>query len=132
MSKKVYVCKNLEDLETMAKEILPILKEKKFLLLDGELGAGKTALVKKIAKLIGIKSHITSPSFNYMKVYEGLVHIDAYNFKGSLLEFEDYFEDNIVAIEWASKISFFYQNYLFINVLVNNSNHHIYEIKEIK
>lgn len=38
--------------------------------LEGELGAGKTTLVKAIAKTLGIKSHITSPTFVLMKKYE--------------------------------------------------------------
>ncbi|SYV97985.1 ATP/GTP-binding protein, partial [Mycoplasmopsis edwardii] len=35
-----------------------------------------------------------------MKTYDGLVHIDLYNYKGDIEEFEDYFDDNIIAIEW--------------------------------
>lgn len=79
-----------------------INKEFKFLLLDGELGAGKTTFIKYIAKMLGEKKVVNSPSFNYMKEYDKFIHIDLYNYKGSLEEFEDFFEDKIVIIEWAN------------------------------
>ncbi len=70
--------------------------------MDGELGAGKTTFIKHIAKLLNEKKVVNSPSFNYIKVYDKFVHIDLYNFKGSIEEFEDFFEDKIVIIEWSN------------------------------
>ncbi|MDJ1645611.1 tRNA (adenosine(37)-N6)-threonylcarbamoyltransferase complex ATPase subunit type 1 TsaE [Mycoplasma phocimorsus] len=74
----------------------------KFILLDGELGAGKTTFIKYIAKLLDEKKVVNSPSFNYIKVYDKFIHIDLYNFKGSLEEFEDFFGDKIIIIEWSN------------------------------
>ena len=121
--------------ETFAygKKLAAKLKGGDVVLLSGELGAGKTALVKGIAKGLGIKNKITSPTFTLMNVYEvkspkseakprteprsgsgtgvqSLVHIDTYRLKDEkeLLEIgiEDYLgqPDTICAIEWPEKI----------------------------
>ena len=89
------------------------------MLLSGDLGAGKTSLVKGIAKGLGIKHEITSPTFTLLNIYEvkslkskvkSLVHIDTYRLKdeNELLEIgvEDYLgEPNTVCIiEWPEKI----------------------------
>ncbi|OGH91153.1 MAG: tRNA (adenosine(37)-N6)-threonylcarbamoyltransferase complex ATPase subunit type 1 TsaE, partial [Candidatus Magasanikbacteria bacterium RIFOXYD12_FULL_33_17] len=66
------------------------------ILLQGELGAGKTTMSKGIAKGLGITDEIVSPTFTLMNVYENgkLVHIDTYRLEnaGGLLEIgvEDY------------------------------------------
>ena len=89
------------------------------MLLSGELGAGKTSLIKGLAVGLGVKKEITSPTFTLMNVYEvkslkskvkSLVHIDTYRLKDEkeLVEIgvEDYLgrPDTICAIEWPEKI----------------------------
>ncbi|MGV2392925.1 UNVERIFIED_CONTAM: tRNA (adenosine(37)-N6)-threonylcarbamoyltransferase complex ATPase subunit type 1 TsaE [Campylobacter lari] len=97
---KQFITKNIDELKDVACFILSHLTKNKVILLDGELGAGKTTLLKYIAKLININEAITSPTFNYMKTYPGLVHIDAYHLSGDLAEFEDFKDDDdIMAIE---------------------------------
>lgn len=87
--------------------------------LYGDLGAGKTTLVKGIAQGLGIKKIITSPTFILMNIYKikdvrfkikELVHIDCYRVHrpedieniGAL----EYFgrKDSVVVIEWPEKI----------------------------
>lgn len=81
--------------------------------LSGELGAGKTAFVKGIAKALGVAEHVTSPTFVIMKIYdlEGqkydrLIHIDAYRLKGehhlNVLGWKDLIADpkNLICMEW--------------------------------
>ncbi|NES52549.1 tRNA (adenosine(37)-N6)-threonylcarbamoyltransferase complex ATPase subunit type 1 TsaE, partial [Escherichia coli] len=97
---KIFVTKEKQSLTEVANYVLNNLTKSKLLLLNGELGAGKTTLLKEIAKIIGIKEPITSPTFNYMKTYNGLVHIDAYHLIGEIDEFIDYANENdIIAIE---------------------------------
>jgi tRNA threonylcarbamoyladenosine biosynthesis protein TsaE len=85
--------------------------------LIGELGAGKTAFVKGLAKGLGIKRIINSPTFVVMKVYpvkhttiKRLVHVDAYRVKTSSaltgIGLEDYINsnDSVVVIEWADLV----------------------------
>ena len=83
----------------------------------GDLGSGKTTLVKGLAKTLGLKNTITSPSFLIFKVYKTkhkkfkrLVHVDLYrlekNINFSKLGLEEYFNDpyTLVVIEWPEKI----------------------------
>ncbi len=77
--------------------------------LNGEIGAGKTTLVKGIARSINVKDDITSPTYGYKKEYNGLIHYDLFLSKKmkkkeikSLIS-ED-LEDNLVVIEWGDKI----------------------------
>jgi tRNA threonylcarbamoyladenosine biosynthesis protein TsaE len=94
--------------------------------LSGHLGAGKTAFVKAIANLLGIKQDITSPTFVIMKMYDldagpnshaqvtvpwnRLVHIDAYRLEKpeemDALRFEDIVADknNLVMVEWPENV----------------------------
>ncbi len=131
MQKKEFVAYKISDLEKIANYIMSNLTNSKYLLFSGELGSGKTALIKEIAKKLNINEPITSPTFNYIKIYDGLVHMDAYNLNGDLSEFEDYFEDNLIAIEWAEKIQIYENNYIKINVKVGKNNERYYEIEII-
>jgi len=87
--------------------------------LTGQLGAGKTVLIKGIAWGLEIKKIITSPTFVLMKVYsiknsklkiKNLVHIDCYRTKNSQeiidIGATEYFgrQDTVTVIEWADKI----------------------------
>lgn len=110
-------------------------------LLSGNLGSGKTALVKGIAKGFGIKNTITSPTFTLMNMYDvrntnatkiqKMVHIDTYRLKeeNELLEIgaEDYLgkPDTICLIEWPDKIEGLLKNY-------NHRNFISVEIKQLK
>ncbi|MBP7529243.1 MAG: tRNA (adenosine(37)-N6)-threonylcarbamoyltransferase complex ATPase subunit type 1 TsaE [Syntrophorhabdaceae bacterium] len=77
----------------------------------GDLGAGKTQLVKGMARGIGIPDweYVVSPSFTIMNVYEGdmtLCHVDLYRLEeGDLpeLNMEEYLAGGIVAVEWAQR-----------------------------
>ncbi len=106
--------------ELFGKKLAAKLKGGDILLLSGDLGAGKTSLVKGLAKGLGIKNEITSPTFTLMNVYKiknkktqpwQFVHIDTYRLKDEkeLLEIgaEDYLgnPNTICVIEWPEKIA---------------------------
>jgi len=99
-----------------------ILKEKKgplFLILKGPLGAGKTLFVKALAKNLGIKERISSPSFiifkrfkikNKKSFFKYLFHFDLYRIKNfseiKNLNLKEIFNDpqNLIILEWGEKI----------------------------
>ncbi|QJB71520.1 tRNA (adenosine(37)-N6)-threonylcarbamoyltransferase complex ATPase subunit type 1 TsaE [Mycoplasma sp. 1654_15] len=118
-NKEKILVKTIEDLHLVVNKILSLNKQ--FIYLIGDFGAGKTAFVKALAKALGINQEITSPSFNFMFSYNKLIHIDLDNYNSDLSEFEDYFEDKFVAIEWANKLKFLYNNsvVIFIKMLEN-------------
>src|SRR5437763_10094025 len=61
---------NLTELEKFAKFLLPYLQPNIFLILQGELGVGKTTLTQLISKNLGIKEKVTSPTFNILQRYQ--------------------------------------------------------------
>ena len=79
-------------------------------LLDGEMGAGKTVFVKGIARGLGIGEEITSPTYAYMNDYGGkLYHYDCYRLQNGAqaeaLGLCDYFyAGGVCLVEWAENI----------------------------
>jgi len=111
------VVKSIFELEQEAAAFATRLSKGKsatLITLSGELGAGKTAFTKALAKACGITEHITSPTFVLEKIYtlpEGniftrLAHIDAYRLKSgselSALGFDELMKDTdtLVILEW--------------------------------
>jgi tRNA threonylcarbamoyladenosine biosynthesis protein TsaE len=88
-----------KDIPKLVEEIIKNLNNYKTILLNGQIGAGKTFLTKEIAKQLGETTIVTSPSFQIMNVYDKFIHIDAYNLKGGIAQYYDFFEDKIVIIE---------------------------------
>ncbi len=82
--------------------------------LSGELGAGKTAFVRGLARGLGFDGDVTSPTYATVHQYSGKVnifHFDMYriNDKDSLhsIGFYDYLdESSVIAIEWSENIEF--------------------------
>lgn len=90
-----------------------VLKAGDIVCLFGEIGAGKTTMIKGIASALGIdKRDITSASFTIIAEYETsppFYHIDLYRVEGSEAVFDtgvyDYFrDDGIAVIEWAERL----------------------------
>ncbi|MEJ0053700.1 MAG: tRNA (adenosine(37)-N6)-threonylcarbamoyltransferase complex ATPase subunit type 1 TsaE [bacterium] len=112
----------LEDLEREAWELgaklRPLADRATLVTLSGELGAGKTAFTKALAKALGVEESVTSPTFVLEKIYEPgnqvfkrLVHIDAYRLEGGAelgpLGFDAVMRDsgNLVVLEWPEKVA---------------------------
>ena len=84
------------------------------LLLEGDLGAGKTHFAKGLAKGLGIADTVTSPTFNLHNVYEGgrltFNHFDFYRVDDpeevEMLGLCEYFStpDGVAAIEWSANV----------------------------
>lgn len=128
-----YITKTEKETYELGKKFAATLKGGEIIGLIGDLGAGKTIFVKGLAKGLGVKRTVTSPTFVLMKVYKinkqkikNLVHIDAYrlNSMDDLIGIgvEEYLskQDSIVIIEWADKIKFS-PKYKFknINIKIN-------------
>ncbi|MBZ9578169.1 tRNA (adenosine(37)-N6)-threonylcarbamoyltransferase complex ATPase subunit type 1 TsaE [Patescibacteria group bacterium] len=98
--------------EKFAKEILKKKSKKKAFVvgLEGELGGGKTTFLQGLAKGLGIKEKILSPTFVIMKKINGFYHIDCYRVERPkellVLGFKEIISNpkNIIVIEWADRI----------------------------
>lgn len=82
------------------------LKPGDVIVLNGELGSGKTTFVKGIAKALNIETPITSPTYTISKLYDNkLCHVDSYRISGEDIGLEDLqAEGYIICIEWSQNI----------------------------
>ena len=105
---------NLKALPQAAKTILDALGNKKIVTLSGDLGAGKTTLVKAIAKHLGVTENVSSPTYSLVNEYkygnQTLYHLDLYRLQSidEALSFgiEEYLDSgNYCFIEWHNIIA---------------------------
>jgi tRNA threonylcarbamoyladenosine biosynthesis protein TsaE len=118
--KTVHV-RTLPELADIARETLSSCTQKDtatVIALTGDLGVGKTAFTKELAKLLGVSHEVTSPTFVIMKSYpipshpffKTLTHIDAYRIESEdeirVLGFAELLKDptQLICIEWPEKI----------------------------
>jgi tRNA threonylcarbamoyladenosine biosynthesis protein TsaE len=116
------ILKNIEEkhLEEVAKSVIASLAKKSsatVIFLEGDLGAGKTTFTKYLAKHLGYKNSVKSPTFVIMHEYdtthdkyEKVFHIDAYRLeKGEdkVLNLEELKKNkkHLIIVEWPEKIS---------------------------
>ncbi len=104
------ISKSQKQTEEIAFNYAKTLNKGDVVILSGDLGAGKTAFTKGVARFFGLDG-VTSPTYAYLNVYGDLLyHYDCYRLScgedAERLGLTDYFgEDNICLIEWAENIS---------------------------
>ena len=109
-------------MEALARKILPGFSghggtSATLVTLSGDLGAGKTAFTKAVAKVLGVSEELTSPTFVLEKIYKladkpwkHLIHIDAYRLDGGhellAIGFDGICRDagNLILLEWPEKV----------------------------
>ncbi len=102
---------DLEETVALGKEIAKVLPENGVVAFFGELGAGKTTIIKSIASTLAKidPSEVTSPTFSYMHIYPNDVfHFDLYRIRDEkefiFMGFGEYLRKGICLIEWAERI----------------------------
>ena len=107
----VYISNTREETMAIAESYAKTLRGGDVVLLDGDMGAGKTVFTKGLAKGLGIEEEVTSPTYAYMNDYDGrLFHYDCYRIESveqaERLGLADYFDmGGICIIEWAQNIA---------------------------
>ena len=103
-----YAISSFEQMQALGEKIGAQLIAGDVLSLNGELGAGKTALTRGIGQALGIND-VTSPTFVISKIYPGtlpLIHVDAYRLIGEKLaviddlDLETRIPISVTVIEW--------------------------------
>lgn len=108
---KTFISKTREETEAFAAIYAKTLRGGDVVLLDGEMGAGKTVFAKGVAKGLGIDEEVTSPTYAYMNDYDGrLFHYDCYRIEtpeqAERLGLADYFDmGGVCLIEWSQNIA---------------------------
>lgn len=107
---RTFETSNEDETISVGAEIARSLPHRAVVLLEGNLGAGKTTITKGFARALGAdETEVSSPTFTLIHEYgTRLVHVDLYRLESDseywTLGLEDYFDrDCIVLIEWASK-----------------------------
>ena len=122
------ISKSADETMALGQKIAELAKPGSVFCLTGDLGAGKTTLVRGIAQALKIKSVVQSPTFNIMKIYfdgiKPLIHIDAYRLAdvNTDIGLDEYigYETGITVIEWPMYIE---------NLIPENS--HVVSIKNL-
>ena len=102
-----------DDTMLLGRKIVKLAKPGSVFCLTGDLGAGKTTLVRGMALELDIKSVVQSPTFNIMKIYfdgnRPLIHIDAYRLAdvNTDIGLDEYigYETGFTVIEWPEFIA---------------------------
>ncbi|WP_054769531.1 MULTISPECIES: tRNA (adenosine(37)-N6)-threonylcarbamoyltransferase complex ATPase subunit type 1 TsaE [Lentilactobacillus] len=97
----------------IGEKLAPYLQPQDLILLDGDLGAGKTTFTKGLAKGLGITKPIKSPTFTIIREYQDgripLYHMDVYRLEeggGDDLGLEEYFNgDGVNVVEWSKFVA---------------------------
>ena len=109
----------ISELEDVAFNIVKQAGKRRVIVFNGEMGAGKTTLIKEICVKLGVKENVTSPTFGIINTYLGgkgeVFHFDAYRIENEKEAFdvgiEEYlFSGNWCLIEWPDKIEAFLPN----------------------
>jgi tRNA threonylcarbamoyladenosine biosynthesis protein TsaE len=105
---------SLEDLGELAKQIVNLTDQKVFAFY-GEMGAGKTTLIKKIVEVLGSNDEVSSPTFSLVNEYFSetagtIYHFDFYRIESEDEVFDIGYEDYLYSshycfIEWPEKIA---------------------------
>ena len=113
MSEKIFVSSSEEETVLFATDFAKSLKKGEIILLNGDLGSGKSDFARGVIRAFGVKKQIPSPTFTIVQEYtEGRLpfyHFDVYRI-GDISEmdeigYEDYFfGEGVCFIEWATMI----------------------------
>ena len=110
---KIFYANKAQELDEIAKAIVEVFENEKKIVFFGEMGVGKTTLIKSICKVLNVQDVVTSPTFSVVNEYQNkdgnsLYHFDFYRIKNQEelfdLGLEEYiYSDNYCFIEWPEK-----------------------------
>ena len=104
------IMNSVDDTERFAVTLAKLLEAQDTITLEGDLGAGKTTFTKALAKGLGVKRTVNSPTFTIIKQYEGRLpfnHLDVYRLAESDEDLgwdELFYGDAVSVVEWAHLI----------------------------
>ena len=130
---------SLSELKNVAQEVIESLEGRTVVLLRGEMGAGKTTLISRIAAYLGAEDTVTSPTFALVNQYEGsdcrIYHFDFYRIEEIEevfdLGYEEYFySGDLCFVEWPEKIEpLLPDDAMTVRITVGDDEHRIFEIE---
>lgn len=109
-----YITNSPEETEELGRRLAALLKPGSVVAYTGDLGAGKTAFTRGLARGLGIEGGVTSPTFTIVNEYEGgrmpLFHFDMYRLGGEEELFDIGWDDylargGVCAVEWSENVA---------------------------
>ncbi|UFH54409.1 tRNA (adenosine(37)-N6)-threonylcarbamoyltransferase complex ATPase subunit type 1 TsaE [Spirosoma sp. KNUC1025] len=131
-----------DELDTIAHRLLAEGRNQSVWLFEGDMGAGKTTLIKALCRALGVISTVQSPTFSIVNEYtthEGhsVYHFDCYRLRNEVealdIGIEEYFDSgNYCFIEWPERIiSLWPATYYQVHILVEPNGHRVVETELI-
>ncbi len=122
----------IDDLANISEKLISLSGTNKIFLFYGEMGAGKTTLIKSLCEFLGVTEPVTSPTFSIVNEYRGadskIYHFDFYRLKNETealdLGYEEYFYSGAYCfIEWPEKIpNLLPEHYIRVKIEVTGAN----------
>ncbi|MBQ7504120.1 MAG: tRNA (adenosine(37)-N6)-threonylcarbamoyltransferase complex ATPase subunit type 1 TsaE [Ruminococcus sp.] len=133
-----FLSHSVEQTEKFAEEFSKNLNGNEIIAMYGELGAGKTAFARGLARGLGVEDAVSSPTFAIVNEYQGvysIYHFDMYRIESwndlDSIGFFDYVDNGVIIIEWSENIEGALPNDIIrINInKTNNENERIIRIE---
>lgn len=129
----------LDELPQVAESIVEAIGRRTVVAFRGEMGAGKTTLIREIVKELGATDTVTSPTFAIINQYKGrnnrrICHFDFYRINDIREAFdfgyeEYFFSDNLCLVEWPEKIEqLLPENVMTVRITVDSNTARTFQI----
>ena len=111
MPTEEFKAQSIDDLQQVCEHLAEVSQQEKIILFSGEMGAGKTTLIKEFCKHLGVVDEVSSPTFSLVNEYESNVyHFDLYRIQSEEelydIGYEDYFFSGYLClVEWPEMAS---------------------------
>jgi tRNA threonylcarbamoyladenosine biosynthesis protein TsaE len=127
MAENTFVSKSPDDLPVAARRILSAFPEERVFAFYGEMGAGKTTLIKALCRELGSRDVVSSPTFALVNEYDDaqgnpIYHFDFYRIKKIEevfdMGFEEYvYSGNYCFLEWPERMSeLLPESYVYVSI----------------
>lgn len=137
---EIYI-KDERDIDAAARELLEALGDRRHVVLEGPMGAGKTTLTAAIGRVLGVEDDVTSPTFSIVNQYETpdgkrIYHFDFYRIDSVAqaidLSLEDYFEsDALCLMEWAGNVeAFLPDDTVVVRIIVEDDGTRVIRVED--
>ena len=133
-------CKQQVELPNIVQQIIDFAKETKIWIFVGDLGAGKTTLIKEICKFLGVSDEVSSPTFAIINEYlannKTLYHFDFYRLKNEQEAVDigilEYFDSGAYCfIEWPQKVqNLLPDEFLMITIESTDGEERVFKLKK--
>lgn len=130
---------SLDEIQIVVEKVIPLTDSYRIILLNGDLGSGKTTFSQFFLKQLGVESAVTSPTFNLVNEYRNLkgdliFHFDLYRIKHleelEEIGFAEYLDSgNICLIEWPEIAMPLIQSNVLSISIEHHTNNRIYKLK---